>query len=250
MAMCVSRTLLSAAYGVLYLAIGHITSAVAGGRGCDSAGRECYEKVAVPDMYSTIARQVVVQPARTEVVRQPAVVMQRLERVEVVPGRWQRETVPAQYGSVERSVLVQQASVSYSVAPAQYRKVDETVVVRPASWRWERQVDRHGRETMCKVAVPAVTRIVSRQVMAAGAQKIAHTTPAVYQTVRQSIEMAPARVRHTYVPGSYAYVQRAVVVRAAQDRVVMHPAVTSIVHEKVLVQKGGTKWQRTSGFWH
>jgi hypothetical protein len=103
---------------------------------------------------------------------------------------------------------------------------------------------------MCKVAMPAQTRVVSRQLMVANSQTIAHTTPAVYQTVRQTVELAPQRVKHTYVPGTYAYVERPVVVRAAQDRVLTHPAVTSVVHQKVLVQKGGSTWRRASAFGH
>ncbi|NOU05193.1 MAG: hypothetical protein HOO99_03320 [Hyphomicrobiaceae bacterium] len=248
MRLNLSYALVSVVLSCLLAAAGDVSLATAGGFGCGSAVKDCYEKVSLPDTYASVAREVVVQSARTEVVREPVVVMTRVERLEIVPGRWQRDVFPAQYGSVERSVLLRPASVSYSVAPAQYRAVHETVVVRPGSWRWERQIDRHGRETMCRVSIPAETRVVRRQVMVAAEKRIAHTTPAVYQTVRQEVELAPQRVKHTYIPGSFAYAERRVVVRAAQDRLVSHPAVTSVVHQKVLVQKGGTSWRRTSGF--
>ncbi len=249
MPLRLSSVLQSIAVGAFLVAVQAAMPAVAGGAGCGATHQECYEKVVRPDTYATVERQVVVQPARSEVVREPAVVMNRLERVEVAPGRFHAQHIPAQYGSIERSVLVKPASVQYSVVPAQYRTVHETVVVRPASWRWERQVDRHGRETMCKVQIPAETRTVARQVMVAGAQRVAHTTAAVYHTVRQTVEVAPARVRHTHIPATYAYVDRAVVVRPATTRVVTHPPVLGVTHQKVLVNKGGAEWRRTSGHW-
>ncbi len=133
------------------------TSAAAGGLGCGSGhghgslASECYQKVATPDVYQTVARRVVVQPARSEVVYTPAVMGSRTQRVQTSPGSVRAEHVPAQYGHVEKSVMVRPASVSYATIPASYRNEHHSVVVKLASWQWQRSVDRHGRETMCKV---------------------------------------------------------------------------------------------------
>jgi hypothetical protein len=116
MGLILSRTFVDAALGGLVFVITGVTPVVAGGFGCAGAAKECYEKVAVPDTYAVVSREVVIQPARMEAVREPAVVMKRVERVEVAPGRWQRETIPAHHGSVVRSVLVRPASVSYSIS--------------------------------------------------------------------------------------------------------------------------------------
>jgi hypothetical protein len=144
---------------------------------------------------------------------------------------------------------VKPASVSYAMAPAQYSTVRDTVVVQPASFRWERQVDRHGRETMCKVEVPAVTRLVERTVQVAPATRVAHTTPAIYHTVRQTVQIAPAMVRKSFVAPTYSEVDRAVLVKPASERVITHPPVMGVAAENVLVHKGTTGWQRASRGW-
>jgi hypothetical protein len=204
---------------------------------------ECYQKVKAPDTYATVARPVVLQPARSETVHVPAVVTERMQRVEVQPGSWTAHHRPAEYGSVAKTVMVQPARVSHSTIPARYETRHETVVVRPASFRWERTVDRHGRETMCKVAVSAETRTVARQVQVSPAHTVAHTVPAVYKTVTQAVLVSPAKTVHTYNPPVHSWVANPMVLRHASTKVVTHPAVTAVVHEQVKVKDGAVSWQ-------
>ena len=221
----------------------------------NSAAAECYEKVVTPDEYRTVARPVVVQPARREVIHVPAVRGVHTERIQVSAGSVTAEHVPAQYGQIARHVVVTPASVAYTSVPAIYRTEHHTVVIKPAGWHWQRSVDRHGRETLCKVLVPAVTQAVARQVLVAPARQVAHAVPAVYQTVSQSVQIAPARIRHVVNPATYAIVDRPVVIRPASQQVVHHPAVMSVAQSQELVRRGNTSWQPTSGHgarhrWH
>jgi hypothetical protein len=221
------------------LALVASSSAVeAGGFGCDSDRMaECYQKVRTPDIYRTVSRPYVIAPARIDVVREPAVRVPHVRRTVIAPGRWTSEQLPAQYAVVERSVQVRPAEVSYVAVPAQYRSVRETVIVQPASYRWERQIDRRGNETMCKIVVPAVTRHVERQVQVTPAGRI--------RTVRQAVLVAPATVRRSYIAPSYADVQRTILVRPAREHVMVRPAVIGVTEQHVLVARGGTRWQRT-----
>jgi hypothetical protein len=207
---------------------------------------ECYEKVKAPDVYATVARPVVVQPGYQQTVHTPAVVGARTQKIEVQPGAWSAHHKPAEYGSYTKSVMVQPARVSHTHVPARYATVHETVVVRAAGYRWERSVDRHGRETMCKVAVPAETRTVARQVQVSAAQTVAHTTPAVYKTVTQPVLLSPAKTVHAYTPPVHDYVSHPVVLRPAQTHVVNHPPVMGVAHSQVLVREGGSRWQPVS----
>ena len=224
--------------------------ALAGGPGCES-GRsvECYEKVATPDIYRNVSRPVVVVPGRTEVLREPAVTATRSERYETAPGGWIAQRVPAQYAAVARSVQIRPASVSYVDVPAQYRLVRDSVVVRPASWRWERQVDRRGHETMCKIRVPAAAREVERRVQVAPASRIRYVVPAESRVIRQVVQINPPGLRRTYIAPSYTTVARTFVVLPARDQIVRHPPVIAMTDERVLVRRGGTQWRRTSTDW-
>lgn len=160
---------------------------------------ECYEKVRTPDVYATLARPVVVAPARSHVVHSPEVLGTIARSVEVAPAR---------------------AYTSYS-APV-YGTVARDVVVAPGGYRWERRSGRSGREEMCKVYVPPVTRTVHEPVLVEPARRVVHVTPAVRREVHRTVVLQPA-ARH----------------------VVHTPAVVAYERQDVLVQKGGTRWART-----
>ena len=160
---------------------------------------ECYEKVRTPDVYATVARPVVVQPARIEVVHSPAV-----------------------YGTLARTVEVAPARAYTSHTAPVYATVARDVVVAPSGYRWERKRGRFGREELCKVYVPAVTRRVQEQVLVEPSRRVVYLTPAVRREVQRTVVMQPA-ARH----------------------VVHSPGVVVYERENVLVQRGSIHWQRS-----
>ncbi len=222
------------------------TAAAAGGCGAV----ECYAKVKHPDVYQTVARPVVLAPARQDVVTTPAMIGHQVNRVEVMPGRWHAHHEPAMYGTRAKVVQVAPAKVHYSVTAPVYQTVHQNVVVQPGSYRWEHKHGLFGHDKLCKVYTPAVTQTVARTVMVAPAQKVAHVTPASYRTVTQPVLLRPAATRHVYQPPVHDFVSTPVVVRPATQQVVTHPAVVGVEHSNVLVQQGGHSWQRTHTWFH
>jgi hypothetical protein len=215
-------------------------SALAGGYGCEAA--ECYEKVRRPDVYATVERPVVVRPGYGEVVHTPAAVLERVRRIEMVPGSFNVHREPAVYGSYTSTVMVAPSRTVHEHIPASYRTVQQTEVWRPASVRWERRVDRHGRETMCKVVVPAVTRTVARNVMVSPGQSFARVVPAQFAQVQRPMLVQPARTVQSYNPPVHAFVREPMVVRPAMREVIQHPPVIAYERQEILVRRGGTAW--------
>lgn len=172
-------------------------AALAGG--CGHHHSECYERVRTPDVYATVADPVLVRPAYSEVYRTPAV-----------------------YGTISRRVEVAPARAYHTYSAPVYATVARRVVVVPGGYRWERTVDRHGRERMCKVAVAPVTRVVHERALVEPGRRVTHVVPAVYRDV-----------------------QRTVVMREAQSHRVYHPAVVGVRHRHVLVRRGHVRWERS-----
>jgi hypothetical protein len=225
--------------------LGSAAPSLAFDHGCGGQAVECYEKVRLPDVYATRARQVVVRPGYSQVVTTPPVVVDRPERVVVSPGHWQAVATPAVTGTRAERVLVAPASRSYSDVPAVTRTVHETVVVHPGGVQWQHKRGWFGREKLCKVQTAPVTRTVAHNVVVAPARRVAHVTPAVYETVERSVVVRPASVQHVYQPPVHGYVNRQVVVQPATQRVISHPPVVAVAHERVLVRQGGYGWTRS-----
>lgn len=221
--------------------------ALAGGGGCSGRALECYQKVQTPDVYATVARQVVVRPGYSKAVHTPAVMGTRAVRVEAAPGGWLAVHEPAVYGMAMRSVMVSPARTEFTTTAPVYKTVIEHVTVSPATVRWEHKRDHFGHEKMCKVLVPAVTRAVERQVLVSPGHRVAHHVPAAYGQVAERVMIQPARVHNVYEPPVHQWVEQSYVARPASTHVVNHPPVVATEHHKVLVQRGGIAWQPVGG---
>lgn len=172
-------------------------AALAGGCGHDRG--ECYERVRTPDVYATVAEPVVVRPAYSEIYRSPAILGTVSRRVEVAPAR---------------------AYHTYS-SPV-YATMARRVIVAPGGYRWQRTVDRDGRERLCKVAVPAIVRTVHERVLIEPGRRVTHVVPALYRDVARTIVLRDARARR-----------------------VQHPAIVGVRHRQALVHRGHAHWQRS-----
>ena len=160
---------------------------------------ECYEKVRTPDVYQTVAKAYVVEPARTSVVHTPAV-----------------------YGAVRQTVEVAPARAYHSYTAPVYGTVNREVVVGGGGYAWQRTVDAFGRERMCKVYVPPVTRTVSERVLVQPSERVTHVVPAVHKEVIRPVVVQPASTHRVH-----------------------HPAVYGYNTYNVLVQRGGYHWARS-----
>jgi hypothetical protein len=168
--------------------------------------------------------------------------MNRPQRVEVVPGRWHAVATPPVYGVQARSILVAPARATYETLPAVTKTVRETVVVRSGKVRWERRRGAFGREKLCKVRTPAITKTIERRVVVVPPRRVARMTPAVFETVERPVLIQPGKVRHVYEPGLYTVVDNPVLIRPMAHHIVHRPPVVALRQERVLVRRGGTAW--------
>jgi hypothetical protein len=127
-------------------------------------------------------------------------------------------------------------------SPASYRTVAETILVEP-----ERQVAEY---------VPAVTQAVEERVVVEPAREVMETIPAQYDVVEETVLVSPARrvwqVSDRYgetvgcwvtIPPCYARQARRVLVRPAQYRTVVEPAVTATRLREEIVEPARTVYR-------
>jgi hypothetical protein len=127
-------------------------------------------------------------------------------------------------------------------SPASYRTVAETVLVEP-----ERQVAEY---------VPAVTQAVEQTVVVEPAREVTETIPPQYDVVEETVLVSPARrvwqVSDRYgetvgcwvtIPPCYARQARRVLVRPAQYRTVVEPAVTATRLREEVVEPAHTVYR-------
>ncbi|MEJ8474772.1 hypothetical protein [Roseibium algae] len=192
------RTVVSG-YGLVILAacvvVGMPVDALAGGK-----ARECYQQAVVPAAYQVVREQVLVQRARTRVIKEPAV-----------------------YAYQARRVVVQPERVSYRKIAPVYEVRSRRVQVQPASVGWEYQV-RKGRKILCKVKHPAVYQTMRERVMVKAGGRVAVRQPAIYGTVQEKVLVRPASRRKVHEPAIYRTVSRQVKVR--DEQVVWQPVST------------------------
>ena len=60
--------------------------------------------------------------------------------------------------------------------------------------------------------------------------------------VVRPVLLREASVRHTYEPPVHAFVTRQVMVRPPVQRIIDHPPVVALRHDRVLVRQGGYGW--------
>lgn len=221
------------------------TPTFAFGDGCGGRAVSCYDKVRLPDVYATQTRSALLRPAYRTVVPTPPLVRNYAVTVVMRPGRWRTMVAPPVYGMQRERVVVAPAQRLYEDVPAVTRRVTKTVAV-PAGVRWERTRDLLGRERLCKVATPATTRTVVRDVVVSPARRrIAHVRPAIYGVVERPVVVRPAVASRVYEPPVHGYISRSVVVRPAGLYVFSHPPVVGVTREHVLIRPGGYAWVRS-----
>ena len=214
-------------------------------RSCSTG--ECYTQVRQADVYGVAERPFVIKPAHTTVTHTSAAILDRVQRVEVVPGSFNVRHQPALYGSYTRTVMVSHGRTVHSHVPATYKVVPTQEVVRPAHVRWEYVRDAHGRMTKCKIVTPAVTRTVMRSVMVSPAHSVASVVPARFAQVQQPVLLQRARTHQTYNLPAYGYVSQPMVIRPAAREAFYHPPVIGMKRHEVLVRRGGYAWAPTHG---
>ncbi|WP_342360562.1 hypothetical protein [Terrarubrum flagellatum] len=168
-------------------------AALAAGVGRVDAGErcvgQCFEKVATPPVYGSVAEQVMVAPPRHVVHR-----------------------TPAEFAVVPRPVTIAPEHTVARYVPAEYASVAETVMVSPGGKRWVVRRDYYGREIGCWEVTPPEYATRTRSVVVRPAATLYERVPAVTAMRAQHVMVRPPSVSYETIPAEYATRQRTVLV--------------------------------------
>jgi len=158
----------------------------------DCAVEEMMCLVDIPATYKTVTKQVIVTPETTKTV-----------------------TIPAVYKTVATNELAAAASTKTVNIPATYKTVTRTNKVSDARYAWSNSaMEKNGMSrtssVICKVAIPAVTKVITSQVVATPAVSKTISIPATYKTVEVTKVVTPERAKKTIIPATYKTVSKQV----------------------------------------
>jgi len=152
----------------------------------------------IPAQYKTVTKQVLVTPETTKTV-----------------------TIPAVYKTVEVNKLVTPASTKTVKIPASYKTLTKTQKVSDAKYVWSNSlVEKPGMKrtstVICKVTIPAETKVITKQVVATPATTKTITIPATYKTIKVTKLITPEKTKKTVIPATYKTVTKEVKVSDQQ----------------------------------
>ncbi|CAA6819768.1 MAG: Unknown protein, partial [uncultured Sulfurovum sp.] len=141
--------------------------------------------VDIPAVYKTVSKQVIVTPETTKSI-----------------------TIPAVYKTVQSTVVANQASTKTVNIPATYKTLEKTSKVSDARYVWsDSLMEKDGLSrtsaVICKVAIPAVNKVITKQVVATPATSKTISIPATYKTVEVTKLLTPETTKKTVIPATY-----------------------------------------------
>jgi len=194
---------------------------------------ESTKLVKVPAVYKTVTDRVLVSPASKVwketkchdkdctieemmcLVDIPAVYKTVTKQVVVTPETVKTIKIPAVYKTVESNQLASAASTKTVNIPATYKTLERTQKVSDARYVWsDSMMEKPGlsrtSSVICKVSIPAVTKTVTKQVVATPASSKTITIPATYKTVQATEVVTPERTKKLTIPAVYKTVSKQV----------------------------------------
>ncbi|MCK5854047.1 MAG: peptidoglycan-binding protein, partial [Sulfurovaceae bacterium] len=194
---------------------------------------ESTKLVTVPAQYKTVTEKVQVAPAKKEwkqtkcqdqdcsieemmcLVDIPAQYKTVTKQVLVRPESTRSSVIPAQYKTVTSNELASPASTQSVNIPATYKTLTKTQKVSGAKYIWSNSLaEKSGMErtnaVICKVSAPAVTKVVTKRVVATPAASNTINIPATYKTVSKTLLVRAETTRKTVIPATYKTVSKQV----------------------------------------
>ncbi len=158
----------------------------------DCAIEEMMCLVDIPATYKTVTKQVLVKPETTKTMK-----------------------IPAVYKTVSTNELAVAASTKTVQIPATYKTMTKTAKVSDAKYVWSNSLaEKPGMErtssVICKVAIPAVTKTITKRVVATPASTKTIKIPASYKTVQVTKVVKPETTKKTVIPATYKTVSKQV----------------------------------------
>jgi len=191
--------------------------------------------VTIPAQYKTVTEKIQVAPARKEwkqtkcedrdcsieemmcLVDIPAQYKTVTKQVLVKPETTKSTIIPAEYKTVTINELAAPASTKSVNIPATYKTLTKTQKVSDAKYVWSNSLaEKPGMErtnsVICKVTTPAITKVVTKRVVATPATSKTINIPATYKTVNKTILVKPESTKTTVIPATYKTVSKQVLV--------------------------------------
>jgi hypothetical protein len=265
----VRKSLLLTSVGMMVASVGVAWAqapAPIGGYPADAQPGQCFARVIVPEVASSVDEQVIVQAARTEVRVIPARYELVDEQVLTREASVEYRVVPATYRTVTESVVVEPARTETIAAPASTETYTERVMVRPAytTWKPGRNIlgraggvgsgaatvastgdatDVHTGELLCRIEVPAEYTTITRTRAAETASAQTRTIPARTEQVTRQVVATAARVEERPIPAEYRTIKVRRLVEAARTETIQIPATYRTVTRRVVQSAGGVEWR-------
>jgi len=150
--------------------------------------------VDIPAQYKTVTKQVLVKPETTKSI-----------------------VIPAEYKTVTSNELAVPASTQTVNIPATYKTITKTQKVSGAKYVWsnslaEKPGMQRANSVICKVATPAVTKVITKRVVATPASSKTINVPATYKTITKQVLVKPETTKRTVIPATYRTVTKQVLV--------------------------------------
>jgi len=160
----------------------------------DCAIEEMMCLVDIPAQYKTVTKQVLVKPETTKTI-----------------------VIPATYKTVTVNELAAPASTQTVNIPATYKTLTKTQKVAGAKYVWSNSLaEKAGMQrtnnVICKVSTPAVTKVVTKRVVATPASSKTINIPATYKTITKQVLVRPETTKKTVIPATYKTVSKQVLV--------------------------------------
>jgi len=189
--------------------------------------------VKVPATYKTVSERIKISPA-TKVWKEtkchdencaieemmclvdvPAVYKTVTKQVTVTPETTKTITIPAVYKTIQTNELAAAASTKTLNIPATYKTLTKTQKVSDAKYVWSASMmEKAGMSrtssVVCKVTIPEVTNVITKQVVATPAATKTMTIPATYKTVNVTKLVTPETTKKTVIPATYKTISKQV----------------------------------------
>jgi len=224
----------------------------------DAQAGECFARVLVPDTINISAEQVIDREASFELRVIPAtyetVTEQRLLKEATTIYR----TVPPVYETVTETIIIEPERQEAIVVPAQYEDYTEQVLVREAYTTWKKGDGLFGRdrdnavetvalatgELLCRVEVPAEYATVTKTRLVSAETTQLQIIPAVTKVVTKEVVVTPAEVIEEAIPAEYETVTLQRLVSETVEERIEIPATYKSVEKRVVSNPGGLEWRQ------
>lgn len=221
----------------------------------DAHPGQCFAQVRTAPVFESYQEQIVVSPGRVEKRRVPAQFEWSERRVLVSPERTVRHWIPATYRSVTETVVVSPATTRVETTAPIYDTVSEKVMVHPAHTEWRRTYVgpdgvlppgaymRPTGEVVCLIEVPAEYGKVQRQVLREPGRTIETPVPAMTQLVTRQVIDQPAHEVVEHVSAVYGAEKFRRLVAGARTETMHVPPVFASHTKQRQVSEGGLEWR-------